>query len=279
MSNIIECVNYYNQIPIYKLKQLCKNSYIDYKNCIKIQIINLLIKYNYNKFYNKLIKLQSYIKGYLCRKNRLPNILYTIQNYLKLTNYNCCNIYKDGRTNSIIDEKNILKILKIKFKNKIKICKERMWYDFLIYDYKYKWLPINLKTSALKSCDNSGNLTMCVYSYTNYKIEFNKFYNNKKLSNILIKNLKNNLNYNIKKDYYFLILNKNNNEIIINSLKGLSNLTSNINNFPFQINWNKNKVYKYDCLKNKIKLFINCFYKTKDWKYIFYKNIKKMKFI
>ena len=61
MLSIIECIKYYNELPIYKLKQLCKNLQINYKNCVKIQIINLLIKNNYNNFYNKLIKLQSYI--------------------------------------------------------------------------------------------------------------------------------------------------------------------------------------------------------------------------
>ena len=37
-----------------------------------------------------------------------------------------------------------------------------MWYDILAYDYMYKWIPINIKTTTTKTSDNTGNLTMCV---------------------------------------------------------------------------------------------------------------------
>ncbi len=61
------------------------------------------------------------------------------------------------------------------------------------------------------------------------------------MSNILYNKLKNKeYNKNNKKDYYFIILNKTNtDDIIINSIKGLTILTPNINNLPFQVCWNK----------------------------------------
>jgi len=69
----------------------------------------------------------------------------------------------------------------------------------------------------------------------------NNSYENGKMSNILYNKLKNKeYNKNNKKDYYFIILNKTNtDDIIINSIKGLTILTPNINNLPFQVCWNK----------------------------------------
>ena len=49
----------------------------------------------------------------------------------------------------------------------------------------------------------------------------------------------------LKKDYYFIVNNKDTNEIIINSLKGLKKMISNLNNLPFQIKWCHNKNYEY----------------------------------
>jgi len=81
-----------------------------------------------------------------------------------------------------------------------------------------------------------------------------------------------------KKDYYFIVLNKKDpNDIIINSLKGLFILTSNINNLPFQICWNKNRIFKYKNIKINIKMFIDCLHKTNpSWKEIFISNIKTL---
>ena len=99
------------------------------------------------------------------------------------------------------------------------------------------------------------------------------------MSNILINKLKNkNYNYNNKKDYYFIVLNKKiSDDIIINSIKGLIKLTSNINNLPFQVNWNKNKIFTYENINKKIKLFIECLQKPKlSWKENFMINIRTL---
>jgi hypothetical protein len=81
-----------------------------------------------------------------------------------------------------------------------------------------------------------------------------------------------------KKDYYFIVLNKNNkNNIIINSVKGLSILTPNINNLPFQINWSKNKKFNYGNINKKIKMFIECLQKPKpSWRESFLTNIRTL---
>jgi hypothetical protein len=156
-----------------------------------------------------------------------------------------------------------------------------MWYDILVYDYKYGWLPCNIKITTTLSCDNTGNLAMCVYSYTDeiLNIHNDKSYDNGMMSKILFTKLKNK-NYNniCKKDYYFIVLNKiNNTDIIVNSVKGLSILTSNINNLPFQVCWNKNRLFVYENINIKIKLFINCLKKPKSsWKDTFISNIKTL---
>ena len=148
-----------------------------------------------------------------------------------------------------------------------------MWYDILAYDYKYGWLPI--KTT----CDNTANLAMCVYAYTNELLDIHNknTYNNGSMSKIFFNKIKNK-EYNIihKKDYYFIVLDKKENtNVIVNSVKGLSVLTPNINNLPFQIRWSKNNKFTYKHIKENIKLFVNCLNKTKmSWREQFITNMK-----
>jgi hypothetical protein len=123
-----------------------------------------------------IIKIQSWFRGYIFRLKRLPLIMYKIKAYLKLQIFIFSNVNDDGRINSCIDEDNIIIILIKKFGDKIKKPKIRMWYDILVYDYIYGWIPINIKTTTTKTSDNTGNLAMCVYSYTNEILELNKSY-------------------------------------------------------------------------------------------------------
>jgi hypothetical protein len=137
-------------------------------------------------------------------------------------------------------------------------------------------LPVNIKTTTTTS-DNTGNLAMCVYSYTDEKLDLNKLYNNSEMSKIFFNKLKNK-EYNkiYKKDYFFIVLNKTTHfDVIINSVLGLAHLTPNIKNLPFQVKWNDNKEYKYDIINNKIKMFIGSLNKTKpSWKKNFMSNIR-----
>ena len=231
----------------------------------------------YILYLDKIIKIQKNIRGFLYRIKHLPLILYQIQNFLKKTTFNFSLQTNDGRINSCLDEEKIISILEEKYTNKIKKVDKRHWCDILIFDKIYGWIPVNIKTTTMISSDNVGNLAMCVYSYTNENLEIDKSYNNGEMAKILFKKIKNK-KYNkiYKKDYYFIVLNKTNqSEIIINSVKGLSHLTPNINNLPFQIKWNNNKKYKYDIINNKIKMFIECLKKPKpSWNETFMLNIR-----
>ena len=99
------------------------------------------------------------------------------------------------------------------------------------------------------------------------------------MSQILFEKLKTyKYNYNDKKDYYFIVMNKNDsNDVIVNSVKGLTHLTSNLNNLPFQVRWEKNKEFKYDKIEKRVKQFIECLQKPQpSWREEFLCNIRSI---
>lgn len=226
--------------------------------------------------------IQRVYRGYIYRSKHLPNVMYTIQNHLLKTRMYLEKMNDDGRVNSIQDEETVIRTLIKKFGNRIQCPVKRCWFDILVKDYSYGWLPVNIKSSVLTSADNTGNLAMCVYAYTNEKLELSltKSYTNGEMAKLLTTKIKNKeYNNNKKKDYYFIVLNKNNKkEIIVNSVKGLSILTSNINNLPFQICWKNNKEYKHQSILSNIKQFSNCINKSKpSWKETFIQDFKSIK--
>lgn len=233
---------------------------------------------------NYVIKIQKVFRGYLFRRKRLPLILYIIQEFLSKYEFKCSFQHNDGRINSCIDENNIIDILTEKYGTRIQIPKIRMWYDILVKDICYDWIPVNIKTTKMNSRDNIGNLALCIQSYTNFKLDLTSenTYENGLMSVMLIDLLKSkNYNRSYKKDYYFIVINKiETSNIVVNSVRGLNNLTPNINNLPFQICWNKNKEFIYDRIDRKVILFLKCFkiYKN-SWKINFIKNVRKIKFI
>jgi len=229
----------------------------------------------------KIIKIQKWVRGCILRLKQLPLIMYKIKKYLKLRAFPFSTQKEDGRINSSMDEDEVIKLLIEKFGEKIKKPKIRMWYDILAFDYMYGWIPINIKTTTTITSDNTGNLAMCVYAYTDEILDIHrdKSYENGKMSDILFNKLKNKkYNTNNKKDYYFIVLNKTDaSDIIVNSVKGLTILTPNINNLPFQVCWVKNRTFKYENINKKIKLFIDCLQKPKpSWKETFMSNIRTL---
>ena len=229
----------------------------------------------------KIIKIQKWFRGCILRLKQLPLIMYKIQKCLKSQIFQFSTQNEDGRINSCVDEDKVIKLLIEKFGNKIKKPRIRMWYDILAFDYIYGWLPINIKTTTTITSDNTGNLAMCVYAYTDEILDIHrdKSYESGKMSDILFNKLKNKkYNENNKKDYYFIVLNKTDtSDIIVNSVKGLTVLTPNINNLPFQVNWSKNRLFKYENVNKKIKLFIDCLQKPKlSWKEVFMTNMRTL---
>jgi len=227
----------------------------------------------------KMGKCQANIRGYLCRRKRLPNILYSIQNFLKIQTIKFCEKTDDGRINSCMDETSVIKLLLIKYGDRIQKPDIRMWYDILVYDYTYGWIPVNIKSTTTTTSDNTGNLAMCVYAYTDELLNLNEKAHNGHMSKILIEKLKKKeYNSNPKKDYYFIVLNKiKTGDIIVNSVKGLSKLTPNINNLPFQIRWDKNRNFVYGRINKKVELLLNALKKPPpSWSETFMTEIRKI---
>lgn len=229
-----------------------------------------------------VVKIQKWIRGTIFRLKRLPLIMYKIQKYLKTQVFQFSTQNEDGRINSCIDEDEVIRLLTIQFgSHRIKRPKIRMWYDILVLDSIYGWIPINIKTTTTQTSDNTGNLAMCVYAYTDYQLDLHgsKSYENGKMSIVLFDKL-NYQQYNKipKKDYYFVVLNKmDNTDIIVNSVKGLTILTPNINNLPFQVCWDKNREFQYKNIKICIKRFIECLQRPKpSWKETFMVNMRSL---
>jgi hypothetical protein len=230
------------------------------------------------------IKIQSWFRGINFRNRRLPLIMYRIQKFLKDYTFECSTQTTDGRVNSCLDEDFIIDLLSKKFKSKIEKPdkSKRMWYDIIVNDNLCGWIPVNIKTTTMMTNDNTGNLAMCLYSYTDEKliVDCKKTYTNGKVYKVLIDKLKSK-NYNRinKKDYYFIVVNKTNSkDIVINSVKGLSVLTPNINNLPFQVCWDKNREVSYGSIKNKIKDFIKCIQSPEpSWSEKFLENMRSLK--
>jgi len=276
---VCKLLNYFFIKWIYKkieIKYLYQQGYNYFINKMNLQIGEI------SKIIDeiKIIKIQKWFRGCIFRIKQLPLIMYKIKKYLKLQIFQFSTENRDGRINSCLDEDEVIKLLIENFGEKIKKPKIRMWYDILAFDYMYGWIPINIKTTTTLTSDNTGNLAMCVYAYTNETLDIHKSYENGKMSNILFNKLKNkDYNTNNKKDYYFIVLNKTNtNDIIVNSVKGLKILTPNINNLPFQVCWDKNRIFKYENINKKIKMFIDCLQKPKQsWKETFMSNIRTLK--
>ena len=143
----------------------------------------------------------------------------------------------------------------------------------------YGLLPLNIKTTTTLTSDNTGNLAMCLTAYTDEILDFNVKYSNGVSSKMLSTKIRNKeLNKTLKKDYYFIIINKlNTKDIIVNSCRGLTVLTPNINNLPFQVCWNKNRTFVFRNINMVINDFIISIKKPKpSWRESFLLNIRSI---
>ena len=228
-----------------------------------------------------IMSLSAMIKGYLFRKNRMPNVLYSMQRYLQHNSIVPCITTEDGRVNSCMDEDKVIATLSAcpTFTNRIFKPKVRMWYDILVYDYQFGWIPVNIKSTTTTTSDNTGNLAMCVYAYTDCCLDLYSPCHNGAMSRLLIDKLQaRQFNTNKHKDYYFIVINKSEpGDIIINSVKGLQELTPNINNLPFQVMWKKNRNYTYKPIEENVQMLLSALRRpAPSWKESFMSDIRSM---
>lgn len=203
-----------------------------------------------------------------------------VKEYLKSCDMKnrCSGKLIDGRYNSILDETTILKLLQRDeyINSVIRVpTKKRHWHDFSILNDYGAYVPVNIKSTTGTTHDNVGNLTVIIQSYTDYELDIDTHYNNGKLSKIYMDCIDNNLyNTSYCKDYYFLVINKNSGDVIINSVLGLSDITYNINNLPFQVKWKNNKHYIRNDILTHITRYNNAYKISRNWKYDFFNWLK-----
>ncbi|MCQ2783597.1 restriction endonuclease [Helicobacter pylori] len=161
----------------------------------------------------------------------IPTQLNEIAEFLKTNPYHLSQPLQDGRLNSSVNEEEILNTIKDYFP--IQLPRTREWWDFSFEENKI-FYPVNIKTTTTKTADNL-NLGI-YYALCGLVPEFNNEIAWEKYFQKLHKDLGKNTN----RDYYFLIINKNDpKDVFINSLKGIQTLQP--NNLPFQCKWDNNR--------------------------------------
>ncbi len=153
------------------------------------------------------------------------------EEFLKTNPYNLSQPLQDGRLNPSVNEKEILNTIKHSFC--IQLPKAREWWDFS-FEENDIFYPVNITTT--KTADNLNGKLGIYYALCGLVPEFNNEIAWEKYFQKLHKDLGKNTN----RDYYFLIINKNDpKDIFINSLKGIQTLQP--NNLPFQCKWDNNR--------------------------------------
>ncbi|MCQ2933650.1 restriction endonuclease [Helicobacter pylori] len=163
----------------------------------------------------------------------IPTQLNEIAEFLKTNPYSLSQPLQDGRLNSSVNEEEILNTIKGHFS--IQLPKAREWWDFS-FEENDIFYPVNIKTTTTKTADNLNGKLGIYYALCGLVPEFNNEIAWEKYFQKLHKDLGKNTN----RDYYFLIINKNDpKDIFINSLKGIQTLQP--NNLPFQCKWDNNR--------------------------------------
>jgi hypothetical protein len=173
---------------------------------------------------------------------------FLLENYINLFSNNKST--NDGRLESASFEDIITNFLlenKEVFDFNISVPNIREWFDLKIICKNGEIKYVNIKATNMKSSDNSSNFRSLLYTYTNTEEDFfNNTNNNRKKDYLKLIDCVLNKDFSNDRDYYFLVFDKLKNNIIINSLRYLNDITFNNSNLPFQINWSKNNEFTQD---------------------------------
>ncbi len=176
----------------------------------------------------------------------IPTQLNEIAKFLKTNPYNLSQPLQDGRLNSSVNEEEILNTIK---HFPIQLPKAREWWDFS-FEENDIFYPVNIKITTTKTADNLNCKLGIYYALCDLVPTFN----NEIAWEKYFQKLHKDLGKNTDRDYYFLIINKNDpKDIFINSLKGIQTLQP--NNLPFQCKWDNNREIvqrNFDGSKNSI---------------------------
>ncbi|EMJ43190.1 hypothetical protein [Helicobacter pylori] len=198
----------------------------------------------------------------------IPTQLNGIAEFLRTSPYSLSQPLQDGRLNSSVNEEEILNTIKDYFP--IQLPRVREWWDFS-FEENDIFYPVNIKTTTTKTADNLNCKLGIYYALCGLLPEFNNEIAWEKYFHKLHKDLGTNTN----RDYYFLIINKNDpKDVFINSLKGIQTLQP--NNLPFQCKWDNNrkivqrsfiesKNFILSALAKSVKLRANIYLTFKDF--------------
>ncbi len=165
----------------------------------------------------------------------LPNLLCEMVEFLKTQNLALSRASRDGRINSVFNEDEIFKLLSANFS--INRPNMRDWVDFSFMENGI-FYPINIKVSTTQTTDNLNCKLGIYYALTGQIPPFSNGVDWESYFRALRENLQEN-----DKDYYFLIVNKNDpSDIFATSLKNLTHIIPNGNNLPFQAKWDANRI-------------------------------------
>ncbi|MCQ2759445.1 restriction endonuclease [Helicobacter pylori] len=160
----------------------------------------------------------------------IPTQLNEIAEFLRTNPYNLSQPLQDGRLNPSVNEEEILNTIK---HFPIQLPKAREWWDFS-FKKNDIFYPVNITTT--KTADNLNGKLGIYYALCGLVPEFN----NEIAWEKYFQKLHKDLGKNTDRDYYFLIINKNDpKDVFINSLKGIQTLQP--NNLPFQCKWDNNR--------------------------------------
>lgn len=165
----------------------------------------------------------------------IPQVLGEVCQYLCAKDFSLSHLMSDGRLNAAINEDEVISIIQEQFD--ISVPRHRAWYDFAIED-KSNFIPVNIKVTDTTHADNLNCKLGLYYALTGRKPSFQNEIGWLRFFEELHKNF----GYDKTHDYYFLIVNKtDNNDIFCTTLKSLKTLQPNGNNLPFQSRWKDNR--------------------------------------
>lgn len=166
----------------------------------------------------------------------IPQILLDVQDYLRSIEIRLPSGGSDGRSDSSVAETTIIQHIQNSgkwhsYSPNIAGATNRHWYDIQIEDYY-----VDIKISECLRNDNT-NAKGAIYWLLTGQTERHPIPTNKFFSS-----MSKNENPDEDRDYYYLVVNKNNTkDIFIVSLKGINVIKPNNNNPPFQAQWDKSR--------------------------------------
>ena len=164
-----------------------------------------------------------------------PKMLLDIRDFLAQNAVSLSEQSRDGRINSAFNEDEILDRISQKFcVNRPNV---RDWMDFS-FEQDGELLPVNIKVSSTTTADNLNCKLGIYYVLSGMLPSFDNGIKWDEYFRILHKDIASN-----DKDYYFLIVNKQNpKDVFIASLRTLNKIVPNGNNLPFQAKWADNRI-------------------------------------